>query len=96
MIECYKLKFVQKEEENDALWLCWQQEKEDKAAAVEAEMKRMQMESELYREVEEIHYRREVEERCAKVRAKAEENQAFRDMMMMMMFGGNFKKPSAN
>jgi hypothetical protein len=55
LIECYKLKFVQKEEENEALWLCWQQEKEDKAAAVEAEMKKMQMESELYHEVEEIH-----------------------------------------
>jgi hypothetical protein len=96
LIECYKLKFVQKEGENEALRLHWQQKREDKAAAVEAEMKRMRMESKLRREEEEIRYRTEVEERRAEARAESEENQAFHDMMMMIVFGSNFKKPSAN
>jgi hypothetical protein len=62
LIECYKLKFMQKEDENGAIRLCWQQEREDRAAAMEADLKRMRMESELHREEEEIHYRRDVEE----------------------------------
>ncbi len=96
LIECYKLKFLQKEDENEAVRLRWQQEREDRAAAMEADLKRMRMESELRREEEEIRYRREVEERRAEARAKAEADASFRDMMMMMMFGGNFKKPGAN
>jgi hypothetical protein len=38
---------MQKEGENEALQLHWQQEREDKAAAMETEFKRMRMESEL-------------------------------------------------
>jgi hypothetical protein len=96
LIECYKLKFLQKEDENEAVRLRWQQEREDRAAAMEADLKRMRMESELRREEEEIRYRREAEERRAEARAKAEADASFREMMMMMMFGGNYKKPSAN
>ncbi len=54
MIKCYKFKFIQKEDEKEALQLHWQQEKGDKAAAMEAEMKRMRMESELHLNIERI------------------------------------------
>jgi hypothetical protein len=39
---------MQKEEENKALWLHRQQERGDKAAAMEAKFKRMRMESKLH------------------------------------------------
>jgi hypothetical protein len=70
LIECYKLKFVQKDEESEALQLHWQQERENKAAAEEAEMKRMRTESELRHKEEEAHYRRDAEEQHAEARAK--------------------------
>jgi hypothetical protein len=53
---------MQKEDENEAMRLHWQQEREDKAAAVEAEVKRMRMESKLHHEEKEACYRREAEE----------------------------------
>ncbi len=88
LVECYKLKFMQKEEETKSNQLRWEQEKEanlirweqerqDKAAQLEAEFQRMRVEAELRRDEEERRYRREAaaraEERQAKEAARAEE-----------------------
>jgi hypothetical protein len=80
LVECYKFKFTQKEEESKSNQLHWEQEKEaylilweqrrqDKAAQLETELQRMRIEEELCQDEEEHHYHREAA-------ARAEEHQA--------------------
>jgi len=80
IFELYKLKMLQREEDRDADREALKREREDKASRAEDELKRLRMEQDLRREEEERRYQREQE-------ARREDNRAFRELMLMMMFG---------
>jgi len=62
LIDIYKLKFLQHEEENNAKQQPWEREHADKQAQMDAELQRMHVEAEIHHEEEAHHYAREAEE----------------------------------
>ena len=82
IFELYKLKMLQREEDKDEEREALKREREDRANRAEEELKRVRMEQDLRREEEERRYQREQE-------ARREDNRAFREMMLMMMFGNS-------